>query len=85
MGRPRTPGGLLDAFDARLPFTLTRGQVEVSETIMTELAQPRPGTTPISVPHIPVTRGAPAVTAADRVPTQGSTARPVLKENSLEL
>ena len=40
--RPRTPGGLLDAFDARLPFTLTRGQVEVSETIMTELAQPRP-------------------------------------------
>ena len=40
--RPRTPGGLLDAFDARLPFVLTRGQVEVSETIMTELAQPRP-------------------------------------------
>jgi ATP-dependent DNA helicase RecG len=40
--RPRKPGGLLDAFDARLPFTLTRGQVEVSEMIMTELAQPRP-------------------------------------------
>jgi hypothetical protein len=40
---------------------------------------------PITVPHIPITRGAPAVTAADRVPTQGNTARPAMKENSLEL
>ena len=40
--RPRRPGRLLDAFDARLPFTLTAGQVEVSEEIMAELALPRP-------------------------------------------
>ncbi|MCW2805817.1 MAG: ATP-dependent helicase RecG [Propionibacteriaceae bacterium] len=40
--RPPRRGGLLDAFDARLPFTLTEGQVEVSEEIMTELAQPHP-------------------------------------------
>ena len=40
--RPRRVGGLLDAFDARLPFTLTRGQVEVGEQIFAELAQPRP-------------------------------------------
>ena len=40
--RPRRPGGLLDAFDARLPFTLTEGQVEVSEEIMAELARPQP-------------------------------------------
>jgi hypothetical protein len=50
-----------------------------------ELTQPRPATTPIAVPHIPVTRGAPA--ASDRVPTQGErpAARPSFKENSLEL
>jgi ATP-dependent DNA helicase RecG len=40
--RPRRSGGLLDAFDARLPFTLTRGQLEVSEEIMTELTRPHP-------------------------------------------
>jgi ATP-dependent DNA helicase RecG len=40
--RPRRVGGLLDAFDARLPFRLTGGQVEVSEQIFAELAQPRP-------------------------------------------
>ena len=40
--RPRRGGGLLDAFDARLPFALTGGQVEVSEQIFAELAQPRP-------------------------------------------
>jgi ATP-dependent DNA helicase RecG len=40
--RPRRPGGLLDAFDARLPFTLTQGQVEISEQLMAELARPQP-------------------------------------------
>jgi ATP-dependent DNA helicase RecG len=40
--RPRRTGGLLDAFDARLPFTLTAGQVEVSEQIFAELARPSP-------------------------------------------
>jgi ATP-dependent DNA helicase RecG len=40
--RPRRTGGLLDAFDARLPFRLTAGQVEISEVIMAELARARP-------------------------------------------
>ena len=40
--RPPQAGGLLDAFDARLPFTLTAGQVEVSEEIMAELARTHP-------------------------------------------
>jgi ATP-dependent DNA helicase RecG len=40
--RPRRVGGLLDAFDARLPFTLTAGQVQVSEEIMSELARSQP-------------------------------------------
>ncbi len=40
--RPRRTGGLLDAFDARLPFTLTAGQVEVSEQIFAELARTFP-------------------------------------------
>jgi len=40
--RPRRSGGLLDAFDARLPFTLTEGQVEVSDVLMTELARSHP-------------------------------------------
>ena len=40
--RPRRPGGLLDAFDARLPFTLTAGQVEASEAIFADLARPEP-------------------------------------------
>ena len=39
VARPRRAGGLLDAFDARLPFTLTAGQVEVSEQIMAELGR----------------------------------------------
>jgi ATP-dependent DNA helicase RecG len=41
---PRLPraGGLLDAFDAKLPFTLTQGQVEVSEVLMAELGRDRP-------------------------------------------
>ena len=35
-------GGLLAAFDGRLPFTLTRGQEEVSAEIMDDLARPHP-------------------------------------------
>ena len=38
MPRPRVSGGIADEFDARLPFTLTKGQVEVGETITTELS-----------------------------------------------
>jgi ATP-dependent DNA helicase RecG len=42
-GRPRVGGGgLLAAFDARLPFTLTRGQEEVSAEIEADLARPHP-------------------------------------------
>jgi ATP-dependent DNA helicase RecG len=40
--RPATAGGLLDAFEQRLPFALTDGQVEVGETIAAELARPHP-------------------------------------------
>ena len=40
--RPPRSGGLLDAFDARLPFTLTAGQVAVSAEIMAELARSQP-------------------------------------------
>lgn len=41
---PRTAkaGGLLEAFDARLPFTLTQGQQEVATTIADELAEGHP-------------------------------------------
>jgi ATP-dependent DNA helicase RecG len=35
-------GGLLDAFDARLPFTLTAGQREIGEVISTDLAREHP-------------------------------------------
>jgi ATP-dependent DNA helicase RecG len=35
-------GGLLDRFDARLPFELTQGQTEVSEQILTDLAAGHP-------------------------------------------
>jgi ATP-dependent DNA helicase RecG len=42
-GRARGGGGrLLAAFDARLPFTLTRGQEEVSAEIQADLARSRP-------------------------------------------
>ena len=43
-GTPRAgrPGGLLDAFDAALPFALTAGQVEVGEVLARELADPAP-------------------------------------------
>ncbi len=39
---PRRPGGLADAFDARLPFTLTAGQCAVGEQLGTELADEHP-------------------------------------------
>ena len=40
--RPGASGGLLEAFDARLPFELTTGQREVGEQIARELAAPHP-------------------------------------------
>ena len=39
---PRRSGGLLDAFDARLPFTLTEQQVAVSEELFSEVGRARP-------------------------------------------
>jgi ATP-dependent DNA helicase RecG len=36
------PGGLLDAFDARLPFTLTDGQQEVAAAVAADLAREHP-------------------------------------------
>ena len=39
---PPVPGGLLDEFDAQLPFTLTGGQVEVGEVITRDLAGEQP-------------------------------------------
>ncbi|MGI8678149.1 MAG: ATP-dependent DNA helicase RecG [Jatrophihabitans sp.] len=40
--RPAKPGGLLEAFDSTLPFTLTAGQREVGDVLADELAQPHP-------------------------------------------
>ncbi|MFI8960603.1 ATP-dependent DNA helicase RecG [Streptomyces sp. NPDC053493] len=40
--RRPTPGGLLDAFDAKLPFTLTEGQRKVSQEIFDDLATEHP-------------------------------------------
>ncbi|TCM41089.1 ATP-dependent DNA helicase RecG [Kribbella sp. VKM Ac-2568] len=40
--RVRSEGGLLDDFDARLPFKLTEGQAEVGEEIFADLARPHP-------------------------------------------
>lgn len=42
VARPPRAGGLLDAFDARLPFTLTQGQREVGAQIADELAADSP-------------------------------------------
>jgi ATP-dependent DNA helicase RecG len=42
IARPRRPGGLLDAFDERLPFELTAGQREVGDQLAAELARPTP-------------------------------------------
>jgi ATP-dependent DNA helicase RecG len=39
---PPRPGGLLDAFDARLPFTLTAGQQEVGVEIAADMALRHP-------------------------------------------
>ncbi len=40
--RPRAAGGLLDAFDARLPFRLTEGQRDAGGTIGADLARDHP-------------------------------------------
>ena len=42
VARPGRPGGLLDSFDARLPFTLTAGQEEVGAVLADELAGTHP-------------------------------------------
>jgi ATP-dependent DNA helicase RecG len=42
IARPRRSGGLADAVDARLPFTLTEGQREVGEELAVELAGEQP-------------------------------------------
>ena len=40
--RKRISGGLLDAFDAKLPFELTAGQLAVCKEIESDLSQPHP-------------------------------------------
>ncbi len=40
--RPRRPGGILDGFDATVPFTLTEGQRTTSDEIFADLARARP-------------------------------------------
>ncbi|MGW2861361.1 ATP-dependent DNA helicase RecG [Streptomyces sp. NPDC001205] len=42
VARRPAPGGLLDAFDAKLPFTLTEGQEKVSKEIFDDLATEHP-------------------------------------------
>ncbi|MGW7051019.1 ATP-dependent DNA helicase RecG [Streptomyces sp. NPDC054887] len=42
VARRPVPGGLLDAFDAKLPFTLTDGQQRVSKEIFDDLATEHP-------------------------------------------
>jgi len=42
ISRKRSIGGLLDAFDATLPFELTAGQIAVCKEIESDLAQPHP-------------------------------------------
>ncbi|MFJ4857677.1 ATP-dependent DNA helicase RecG [Streptomyces sp. NPDC088730] len=42
VARRPVPGGLLDAFDATLPFTLTDGQLKVSKEIFDDLATEHP-------------------------------------------
>ncbi|MFF3291108.1 ATP-dependent DNA helicase RecG [Streptomyces sp. NPDC003023] len=42
VARRPAPGGLLDAFDAKLPFTLTEGQQSVSKEIFDDLATEHP-------------------------------------------
>ncbi|MFF5293461.1 ATP-dependent DNA helicase RecG [Paractinoplanes globisporus] len=40
--RPRTDGGILEKFDASLPYELTEGQRHVGEEIAADLARPHP-------------------------------------------
>jgi ATP-dependent DNA helicase RecG len=40
--RRHVPGGLLDSFEARLPFTLTAGQTSVGKVIAADIAQQHP-------------------------------------------
>ncbi|MDT4918863.1 MAG: ATP-dependent helicase RecG, partial [Pseudonocardiales bacterium] len=40
--RPAKPGGLLEAFDAALPFELTAGQREIGDLVADELGRPHP-------------------------------------------
>jgi ATP-dependent DNA helicase RecG len=40
--RPPRPDGILAAFDAILPFTLTQGQRDIGEVLAAELARPHP-------------------------------------------
>ncbi|MFJ4532838.1 helicase-related protein [Streptomyces nigrescens] len=42
VARTLTEGGILDAFDAKLPFTLTEGQQKVSQEIFDDLATEHP-------------------------------------------
>jgi ATP-dependent DNA helicase RecG len=42
MPRLRKSGGLLDAFDAELPFELTEGQQEIGAQILDDIAHPHP-------------------------------------------
>ncbi|MFF0473028.1 ATP-dependent DNA helicase RecG [Streptomyces sp. NPDC004284] len=42
VARRPAPGGILDAFDAKLPFTLTEGQTKVSAEIFDDLATEHP-------------------------------------------
>ena len=42
LARPRVPGGLVDAFERRLPFEFTSEQRQVAETIEKELAASHP-------------------------------------------
>jgi ATP-dependent DNA helicase RecG len=42
VARPTRPAGLLDAFDARLPYELTDGQRRVGDEIAADLARPHP-------------------------------------------
>ncbi|WP_255300498.1 ATP-dependent DNA helicase RecG [Arthrobacter koreensis] len=40
--RPPRPGGLLESFDAALPFTLTEGQASIGAELAADLAKPHP-------------------------------------------
>ena len=42
VARPMRTGGIREAFEAQLPFTLTDGQAEVTETLLDEIARPHP-------------------------------------------